>query len=523
MKRNFSLLVMVVLCFMLAGTGCSKDGVVLATYSDGKNNQELKIGDVKKELFSYIPYNPGIISNMDWHKDYLFDRYIASEIVYNDWINNKEAEAKEFQDMLSNEYLKADLIVLYRKGDQILNDEAKNGVLEVARASHILLTTSRFSNVVKPVITYTNSGKVRIPVTNMVSEQVQLGDKEFDELVKKREMEAANIIDTLKSSKNPEKEFVTTAAQVSEDAATAKKGGDVGYFSRGYMVKEFEDAVFEAKKKGLIERPVKTPYGIHIIYVTFVPQKKSIGQIEALMGKDEFKRMEPVYKGKHVDELKKTEIKDLFEINYSNKTIQANGNVYKIEELPDDIPIVNVSGKVETWNDCKSLVSLFVPNFVSSLNFDNFMLQLQNYKNFVFPVIRAKKSGYDKSSDYLKELKTTKENAARKLAGKFFEKDIIAKAESMVKPEDVKKRYNENKDRYMKDEKGKKVPIPLKEAEGMIKEEIKGELLRQLYGEWREEMKKKYNVKYNEQGINELFSLEGSEYVNMQKKTKPKR
>jgi len=45
-----------------------------------------------------------------------------------------------------------------------------------------------------------------------------------------------------------------------------KKGGNLGWFGRGQMVKEFETAAF-AGKKGQIIGPVKTQFGWHVIRI----------------------------------------------------------------------------------------------------------------------------------------------------------------------------------------------------------------------------------------------------------------
>ena len=47
---------------------------------------------------------------------------------------------------------------------------------------------------------------------------------------------------------------------------SAKKGGSLGWFKRGMMVREFENAAFTAKK-GDVVGPVKTEFGYHLIKV----------------------------------------------------------------------------------------------------------------------------------------------------------------------------------------------------------------------------------------------------------------
>jgi parvulin-like peptidyl-prolyl isomerase len=75
----------------------------------------------------------------------------------------------------------------------------------------------------------------------------------------KTETEAKTILERL----NKGEKFANIAKQVSL-CPSGKRGGDLGDFGRGVMVKEFETAAF-ALSKGETSKPVKTKFGFHVI------------------------------------------------------------------------------------------------------------------------------------------------------------------------------------------------------------------------------------------------------------------
>jgi len=74
-----------------------------------------------------------------------------------------------------------------------------------------------------------------------------------------KQSQALKILEELKAGGN----FSDLAKKYST-CPSGKKGGDLGQFGRGQMVKEFEQATF-AMKVGEISQPVKTQFGYHII------------------------------------------------------------------------------------------------------------------------------------------------------------------------------------------------------------------------------------------------------------------
>ena len=77
------------------------------------------------------------------------------------------------------------------------------------------------------------------------------------------EQEAKDLLAELKKG-TP---FDKLAKEKSTDKASGAEGGDLGWFKRTDMVKEFSDAAFALKKGETSEAPVKTQFGYHLIKV----------------------------------------------------------------------------------------------------------------------------------------------------------------------------------------------------------------------------------------------------------------
>jgi peptidyl-prolyl cis-trans isomerase D len=91
---------------------------------------------------------------------------------------------------------------------------------------------------------------------------------------------AESLLQQLK--KAPAK-FAELAKANSQDPGSAVKGGDLGYFGRGMMVKPFEDAAF-ALKNGEISELVRSDFGYHIIKLTGIKAARVLPFDEAREG-----------------------------------------------------------------------------------------------------------------------------------------------------------------------------------------------------------------------------------------------
>lgn len=94
----------------------------------------------------------------------------------------------------------------------------------------------------------------------------------------KTEEEAKAVIKDLDAGKD----FVEIAKEKSTDP-NKSEGGDLGYFAKGRMVPEFENAAFALEKGAYSKEPVKTQFGFHVIKVEDKrkQQPPALDQVEA--------------------------------------------------------------------------------------------------------------------------------------------------------------------------------------------------------------------------------------------------
>ena len=80
-------------------------------------------------------------------------------------------------------------------------------------------------------------------------------------------VETEEVCEDLKKSIEGGKDFAAVAAEFSS-CPSGKEGGDLGSFSPGMMVKEFDEVVFSEADLNTVQGPVKTQFGYHLIEIT---------------------------------------------------------------------------------------------------------------------------------------------------------------------------------------------------------------------------------------------------------------
>lgn len=145
-------------------------------------------------------------------------------------------------------------------------------------------------------------------------------------------------------------DFAKLAEAYSSDPGSKANGGKLGYFSKGQMVKEFEEAAF-ALKKGEVSKPVQSKFGWHIIKVDD-RREKALPTYEEV--KDQIVDGMVQQKGQQVA----TELREKAEIDYVDAEIReevrqetaiaAARKKLQEEQLEEQIKKMEQEGQPET-------------------------------------------------------------------------------------------------------------------------------------------------------------------------------
>ena len=208
-------------------------------------------------------------------------------------------------------------------------------------------------------------------------------------------------------------DFAKLAQQFSKDTATASKGGDLGFFEQGQMVKEFEESAFSLKA-GELGPVVRTPLGFHIIKVEAREEEKT----------------EPLEKAQILieEELKSEKAAELVrkEARRAGSLIYRSGNLISYAQ-ENELPVTETGLFAEGEpiegiginKDCNNAVFVLKEGEVSPV--------VQVAKNYyVFQLIALEKS-------YLPTLEEVKEQVERRVKRDKGQEVAQTKADELLK------------------------------------------------------------------------------------------
>jgi len=242
MGKSYILLTLAVILSVLSGCGDAKSRLLASV--DGK---AITVGDFEKRLAKLPPYYKALASQRK--KDFL-DDMIAEQILYKEALRRGLSRDPEVRDLLNEaqrKILVAKLIEV-EGGKKAGVDEAEVKAFYEA-----------------------HKGDLMTPLKLRAS-HIQVDT----------EAEADEVSQKLKEGAD----FGQLAAQYSKDPSK-EKGGDIGYFAKGQLMPEIEDACFKLEV-GQVSDIVKTQFGYHIMKLTdkMEPHPVELSEVKGTIEKE---------------------------------------------------------------------------------------------------------------------------------------------------------------------------------------------------------------------------------------------
>ncbi|MGL6100709.1 MAG: peptidylprolyl isomerase, partial [Fusobacteriaceae bacterium] len=239
-----------------------------------KAKKNMKLEDVAEEYVGYIPetafeLNGFKIKNIDMAHGTITSLYsaqgdgeVAKKIAYDRYESLiKIAKEAVLKGITVEENLPLDMKLEYYKEK-----------LSKKLGTEIVLTEEEIKNHFESNREKYDKAATAEAEVSLISFELTDADKEDAEKRAIKLMQELNIDN-----------FSEMAKKYSKDPGSAINGGDLGWFTKGMMVKPFEDAVFQGEVGKIYPTPVKTDYGFHIIFIRERDEKKGANAAHILL------------------------------------------------------------------------------------------------------------------------------------------------------------------------------------------------------------------------------------------------
>lgn len=248
-------------------------------YSD--NKVIATVGDVKikekelKERMEPMFYMNGKTKLDDEYIDYyeqnMIDYITTTEVLYQEGVKNKVEIDKDELTEQYNSLMSTITQTFQMDEEQFLKkfNLTKAGVEESLKkeliAAKFIEEDSQVSD--EDVKEYYEKNKSQFEQVRASHILIKTVDENGEELSSEKKKEAKKLAEDILKKALEGEDFAELAKKYSEDAS-AQDGGDLGFFSKGQMVEEFEEVAFSLKKGEIYPKVVETQYGYHIIKKT---------------------------------------------------------------------------------------------------------------------------------------------------------------------------------------------------------------------------------------------------------------
>lgn len=232
------------------------------------------------------------------------ERYLAL-LQRNGYGSTEDFEADLREDLMLNKMLQVVGQTVYLSEAEL--EDAYRQQVEKASIRYLLMPSSRFgaesqaSDDELAAYLSVHAEEYRLPEQrevayllvdrNLLRNRIEIDDAELrafyddsgEQFVQEEQVQARHILLRSKEGTSPDElqaqleavrarieageDFAALAREVSEDPGSGQRGGDLGFFGRGQMVPEFEQAAFGAQPGDLVG-PIESQFGFHLIEVT---------------------------------------------------------------------------------------------------------------------------------------------------------------------------------------------------------------------------------------------------------------